>query len=199
MRCVRVRSRRPRGSCGSMGPGSGVWSGPGSSGMAGHRSAPMKKMWRTTRCIASSSVSGEGDTPGSSTAKASGASSRGSRCGRPAVSPPGAERGLSPVRYRRPTTSRIGTVAQFASRGGGGGARLRDAVRAYRPPNSEHPSGEELVVLLQLIAEGHGIPEIAERLGVARSTIYRWINLVKKIGGQAEAMRQIGGSRLDTR
>lgn len=84
---------------------------------------------------------------------------------------------------RRSPSSRAGDVEEAA--------RLLDAVRAYRPSNSERPSGDELVVLLQLMSEGHDIPEIAGRLGVARCTIYRWINLVKKIAGQEGVMRQI--------
>jgi hypothetical protein len=72
--------------------------------------------------------------------------------------------------------------------------RLLDALRAYRPPKSQHPSGDELVRLVGLLAEGHDIPGIAGRLGVARCTVYRWIDLVRKIGHQAGITGPIDGS-----
>jgi hypothetical protein len=68
--------------------------------------------------------------------------------------------------------------------------RLIAALRAYRPPRSESPSSEELIRLVHLLAEGRDIPEIAGRLDVARCTVYRWIDLVRKIGEQRGIARQ---------
>jgi hypothetical protein len=68
--------------------------------------------------------------------------------------------------------------------------RLIDAINAFQPPRSGHPSSEELVRLVHLLAEDHDIPEIAKRLDVARCTIYRWIGLVRKIGEQQGIARQ---------
>jgi ECF sigma factor len=68
--------------------------------------------------------------------------------------------------------------------------RLIDAINAYQPPRSAHPSGEQLAQLAQFLSDGHDIPEIAERLDVARCTVYRWINLVRKIGEQPGLVRQ---------
>jgi hypothetical protein len=72
--------------------------------------------------------------------------------------------------------------------------RLIDALRAYRPPRSRRPQGEELVQLVRLRFDGHDIPEIADRLGVARCTIYRWLELVEQIGEERGIMRQIDES-----
>jgi hypothetical protein len=72
--------------------------------------------------------------------------------------------------------------------------RLIDAIKAYQPPRSGHPSSEQLVQLAHFLSEDHDIPEIAKRLKVARCTIYRWIDLVRKIGEQQEIVRQSGGS-----
>ncbi len=59
--------------------------------------------------------------------------------------------------------------------------RLIDAIRACKPPPFAHPSSEKLVQLAHLLSDGHGIPEIAQRLEVGRCTVYRWINLARKI------------------
>jgi ECF sigma factor len=71
--------------------------------------------------------------------------------------------------------------------------RLIDAIRAYQPPRSGHPSSEQLIQLAHYLSDGHDIPEIAKRLEVARCTIYRWIELVRKIGEQRGIARQNGG------
>jgi len=80
----------------------------------------------------------------------------------------------------------------------GAAAEERDqliaAIKAYQPPKSGHPSNEQLIQLAQLLSEDHDIPEIAMRLEVARCTIYRWIDLVRKIGEQQGIARQGGGS-----
>jgi hypothetical protein len=61
--------------------------------------------------------------------------------------------------------------------------RLIEALDAYKPPKlGQHPTGEDLVRLARLLAEGYDIPEIADRFDVARCTVYRWWKLVKKIG-----------------
>ena len=72
--------------------------------------------------------------------------------------------------------------------------RLIDAIKAYQPPRSGHPSVEQLVQLAHFLSEDHDIPEIAKRLEVAHCTIYRWIDLVRKIGEQQGIARQIGRS-----
>jgi hypothetical protein len=72
--------------------------------------------------------------------------------------------------------------------------RLIDALRAYQPPRSQHPQGEELVQLVQLLKDGHEIPAIADRLGVARCTVYRWLGLVGRIGAEREIVIQIDES-----
>jgi hypothetical protein len=72
--------------------------------------------------------------------------------------------------------------------------RLIGALKAYQPPRSGHPSSEQLIQLAHLISEGHDIPEIAKQLEVARCTVYRWIDLVRKIGEQQGIARQRGGS-----
>jgi ECF sigma factor len=72
--------------------------------------------------------------------------------------------------------------------------RLIDAIKAYQPPRSGHPSSEQLIQLAHYLSDGHDIPEIARRLEVARCTVYRWIDLVRKIGEQKGIARQTGGS-----
>ncbi len=72
--------------------------------------------------------------------------------------------------------------------------RLMNALQAYQPPRSQHPRGEELVQLVRLFADGHDFPEIADRLGVARCTAYRWLGLVKRIGGERGIVIQIDES-----
>jgi hypothetical protein len=62
--------------------------------------------------------------------------------------------------------------------------RLIDALRAYQPAKSKHPQGEELVELVRLIGDDHEFSEIADRLGVARCTVYRWLDLVRRIGAE---------------
>jgi ECF sigma factor len=69
--------------------------------------------------------------------------------------------------------------------------RLLCALRAYQPPRSQHPRGEELVELVRLFADGHEFPEIANRLGVARCTVYRWLGLVRRIGAEQGIVIQI--------
>jgi ECF sigma factor len=71
--------------------------------------------------------------------------------------------------------------------------RLIDAIKAYQSPRSEHPSSEQLIQLAHYLSDGHDIPEIARRLEVARCTIFRWINLVKKIGEHQGIARQSVG------
>jgi ECF sigma factor len=68
--------------------------------------------------------------------------------------------------------------------------RLIDAIKAYQPPRSAQPSSEKLIQLAHLLSEGHDIPEIAQRLEVGRCTIYRWIDLVGKIGEKRGIARQ---------
>jgi hypothetical protein len=72
--------------------------------------------------------------------------------------------------------------------------RLMDAIRAYQPPRSGHPSCEQLLQLAHFLGEGHDIPEIAKRLEVARCTVYRWIELVGKIGEQRGIATRSGQS-----
>ncbi len=72
--------------------------------------------------------------------------------------------------------------------------RLIDAIKAYEPPRSGHPSNEQLIQLAHFLSEGHDIPEIARRLEVAHCTVYRWIDLVRKIGEQQGIVRPSGGS-----
>ncbi len=72
--------------------------------------------------------------------------------------------------------------------------RLIDALRAYQPPKSRHPQGEELVRLVNLLADGHDFPEIAARLGVARCTVYRWLGLVRRIAADRGIVIQIDES-----
>jgi hypothetical protein len=72
--------------------------------------------------------------------------------------------------------------------------RLIDAIKAYQPPRSTQPSSEKLIRLTQLLSEGHDIPEIAQRLEVGRCTIYRWIDLIGKIGERRGIARQNGES-----
>jgi ECF sigma factor len=72
--------------------------------------------------------------------------------------------------------------------------RLIDAIKAYQPPRSTQPTSEKLIKLAHLLSEGHDIPEIAQRLDVGRCTIYRWIDLVGKIGEKREVARQSGES-----
>ena len=69
--------------------------------------------------------------------------------------------------------------------------RLLDALRAYQPARSRHPQGEELVQLVRLLADGHDFPEIADRLDVARCTVYRWLSLVRQIGANEGILIQI--------
>jgi ECF sigma factor len=71
--------------------------------------------------------------------------------------------------------------------------RLIDAINGYQPPRSGSPSSEQLIQLAHYLSEGHDIPEIARRLEVARCTVYRWIDLVRKIGEQQGIARQSGG------
>ncbi len=70
--------------------------------------------------------------------------------------------------------------------------RLIEAIEAFQPPRSGHPSNAELAELVHLLAADHDIPEIAKRLDVARCTIYRWIALVRKISEQQGFERQSG-------
>jgi DNA-directed RNA polymerase specialized sigma24 family protein len=72
--------------------------------------------------------------------------------------------------------------------------RLMNALRAYQPPRSQHPQGEELVQLVSLFADGHDFSEIADRLGVARCTAYRWLGLVRRIGAEQGIVIQIDES-----
>jgi hypothetical protein len=68
--------------------------------------------------------------------------------------------------------------------------RLVDAIKAYQPAPAAHPSSDQLIQLAHLLSDGHDIPEIADRLDVARGTVYRWINLIRKIGEQPGLARQ---------
>jgi ECF sigma factor len=77
--------------------------------------------------------------------------------------------------------------------------RLISAITGYQPSKSGRPSSEQLIRLAQLLSDGHDIPEIARRLEVARCTVYRWIELVRKIGEQQGIARQSGGSAPWTR
>ena len=71
--------------------------------------------------------------------------------------------------------------------------RLIDAISGYQPPRSGRPSSEQLIQLAHYLSEGYDIPEIARRLEVARCTVYRWIELVRKIGEQQGIARQSDG------
>ena len=77
--------------------------------------------------------------------------------------------------------------------------RLVTAIIDYQPSKSGRPSSEQLIHLAQLLSDGHDIPEIARRLEVARCTVYRWIELVRKIGEQQGIARQSGGPAPWTR
>jgi DNA-directed RNA polymerase specialized sigma24 family protein len=72
--------------------------------------------------------------------------------------------------------------------------RLLDALRVYQPPKSQHPSGGELVRLVNLLGDNCGIAEIADRLGVARCTVHRWLGLVRRIGTEKGIVIQIDES-----
>jgi DNA-directed RNA polymerase specialized sigma24 family protein len=61
------------------------------------------------------------------------------------------------------------------------------ALEDYEPRRHRGPRGEDLVLLVRLRAEGHDIEEIADRLGVARCTVYRWIKLVEEIARNARS------------
>jgi hypothetical protein len=69
--------------------------------------------------------------------------------------------------------------------------RLLDSLRAYQPQRSKHPQGEELVQLVRLLADDRDVPQIAELLGVARCTVYRWLALVRRIAAEQGILLQI--------
>jgi hypothetical protein len=73
-------------------------------------------------------------------------------------------------------------------------ARLLEAVKAYRSPKSERATSDHLAELVRLIGEGYDIPEIADRLNVARCTVYRWTTLVKKIAESERIVLQTAES-----
>jgi hypothetical protein len=66
------------------------------------------------------------------------------------------------------------------------------AVRAHQPAGSEYARGEELAELVRMLRDGYDIPQIAERLKVARCTVYRWIQIIKKIGEKIGIAIQTG-------
>jgi hypothetical protein len=72
--------------------------------------------------------------------------------------------------------------------------RLLYALSAYRPAKSQHPQGEELVQLVRLLADGHDMPQIADRLGVARCTVYRWLELVRRLAAERGIVIEIDES-----
>jgi hypothetical protein len=70
--------------------------------------------------------------------------------------------------------------------------RLIAAVRAYQPAGSEHARGEELAELVLMLRDGYDIPQIAERLKVARCTVYRWIQITRRVGEKFGIAMQTG-------
>ena len=70
--------------------------------------------------------------------------------------------------------------------------RLIAAVKAYQPAGSEYARGAELAELVRMLRDGYDIPQIAERLTVARCTVYRWIQIIRKIGEKIGIAIQTG-------
>jgi DNA-directed RNA polymerase specialized sigma24 family protein len=74
---------------------------------------------------------------------------------------------------------------------------IRD-LKGYKPRKHPRPRGEDLVLLVRLRAEGHDIEEIADRLGVARCTVFRWIKLAREIAQKRTIVRRNGSSESST-